>query len=78
MLKDLGVDVSKNTKIDKAVLEVRVDASAGRGMAVLESQEDSSHCYSKLAGTKTHARRHCQNHENPWNLGPDRSWNQTP
>ena len=33
-LKDLGVDMSKNTKIDKAVLEVRVDASVGRGIAV--------------------------------------------
>ena len=32
MLKDLGVDISKNTQIDKAVLEVRVDASAGGGM----------------------------------------------
>ena len=32
--KDLGVDISKNTKIDRAVLEVRVDASAGRGIAV--------------------------------------------
>ena len=29
MLKDLGVDTSKNTQIDKAVLEVRVDASSG-------------------------------------------------
>ena len=34
MLEDLGVDISKNTKIDKAVLEVRIDASAGRGIAV--------------------------------------------
>ena len=34
MLKDLGVDISKNTKIDTAVLEVRVDASAGRSTAV--------------------------------------------
>ena len=34
MLKDLGVDNCKKTKIDKAVLEVRVDASAGRGIAV--------------------------------------------
>ena len=33
MLKDLGVDLSKNTKIDNAVLEVRVDASAGPGIA---------------------------------------------
>ena len=33
-LKDLGVDISKNTQIDKTVLEVRIDASAGRGMAV--------------------------------------------
>ena len=33
-LKDLGVDISNNTKIDKAVLRGRVDASAGRGMAV--------------------------------------------
>ena len=34
LLKDLGVDINKNTNIDKAVLEVRVDASAGRGIAV--------------------------------------------
>ena len=34
MLKDLGLEISKNTKIDKAVLEVRFDASGGRGMAV--------------------------------------------
>ena len=34
LLKDLGVDTSENTKIDKAVLEVRVDASAGQSMAV--------------------------------------------
>ena len=33
MLKDLGVDISKNAQIDKAVLEVRIDASAGRGIA---------------------------------------------
>ena len=32
MLRDFGVDINKNTKI--AVLEVRVDASAGRGIAV--------------------------------------------
>ena len=34
MLTDLGVDISKNTKIDDAALEVRIDASAGRGIAV--------------------------------------------
>ena len=34
MLKDLGVGISKNTKIDKAALEVRVDASGGPGIAV--------------------------------------------
>ena len=34
MLKDLGVDIKKNTKIDKEVLEVRIDASAGRDIAV--------------------------------------------
>ena len=34
MLKNLGTDISENTNIDKAVLEVRVDASAGRGVAV--------------------------------------------
>ena len=34
MLKDLGVDISKNTKIERAALEVRVDASTGRGIAV--------------------------------------------
>ena len=33
MLKDLGVDINKK-KLDKAVLEVRIDASAGRGIAV--------------------------------------------
>ena len=30
MPKDLGVDTSQSTKIDKAVLQVRIDASAGR------------------------------------------------
>ena len=34
MLEDLGVDISKNAQIDKAVLGVRIDASAGRGIAV--------------------------------------------
>ena len=34
MLTDFGFDISKNTKIDRAVLEVRVDASAGRGATV--------------------------------------------
>ena len=29
MPKDLGVDISKKTKIDQAVLEVRIDASIG-------------------------------------------------
>ena len=33
VLKDLGVDINENTKIDKAVLEVRIDAPAGRGIA---------------------------------------------
>ena len=43
MLKDFGVDISKNTKIDKAVLEVRVDASAGRGMAVRRGAREIRH-----------------------------------
>ena len=34
MLKDQGVDISKNTYIDEAGLEVRIDASAGRDTAV--------------------------------------------
>ena len=34
MLKDLGVDISKNNQIDKAVLQVKIDASAGRGIGV--------------------------------------------
>ena len=29
-----GIDISKNTQMDKAVLEVRVDALAGRGIAI--------------------------------------------
>ena len=33
-LKDLKVDISKNSKIDRAVLEVRVDTSAGRDIAL--------------------------------------------
>ena len=54
MLKDLGVDISKNTKIDKAVLEVRVDASAGRGIAVRRGAgRTSSHCYSNIGGYKS-------------------------
>ena len=31
MLKDLRVDISRNAQIDKAALEVRIDAAAGRG-----------------------------------------------
>ena len=31
MLKDLGVDFRKNTPVDRAVLEVRIGASTGRG-----------------------------------------------
>ena len=42
MLKDLGVDISKNTKIDKAALEMRVDASAGRGIAVRREPNTST------------------------------------
>ena len=34
ILKDLGFGVSKNTKIDRAVLEVRIDAFTGRGISV--------------------------------------------
>ena len=72
MLKNLGVDNCKKTKIDKAVLEVRVDASAARGIAVRRRAGRIRH------GTQAHARRHSQNHENPWSLEPGRSWNQTP
>ena len=43
MLKDLRVDINKNTKIDKAVLEVRIDASAGRGIAVRQGAGGSRH-----------------------------------
>ena len=34
MLRDLGVDINKNTKVDKAAPEVKIDASAGRGIAL--------------------------------------------
>ena len=34
MIKDLVVDVSENRKIGRAVLDVRIGASAGRGIAV--------------------------------------------
>ena len=53
MLNDLGVNISKNTKIDKAALEVRVDASPGRGIAVRRGRDGSSHCYSNIANTKS-------------------------
>ena len=43
MLKDLGVDISINIQIDKAVLEVRIDASAGRGIAVRRGAGRSRH-----------------------------------
>ena len=78
MLKDLGVDIRKNTQIDKAALEVRVDASATRHGSTARNWEDSSHCYSNIAGAKAHARRHRQSHENPCILEPGRYWNQTP
>ena len=34
MLMDLGVDINNNTNIEKSALEARIDASAGRGIAV--------------------------------------------
>ena len=34
MLKDLGVDLTENAKRDRPVVEVRMDASAGRGVAL--------------------------------------------
>ena len=77
--KDSGVDVSKITKIDKAVLEMRVDASAGQGIAVRRGAGRIRHIAAPtLWVIKAHARRHRQNHENPWSLEPGRSWNQTP
>ena len=48
-----------------------------RHCSTARSREDSSHCYSTLVGTKAHTRWQSQNHENPWNLEPGRSWNQT-
>ena len=45
----------KNTKIDKAVLEMRVDASAGRGMA--GEPENCAHCYAHIVGAQAHTRR---------------------
>ena len=33
---------------------------------------------SNIVGSEAHARRHSQNHENPWNLETGISWNQTP
>ena len=76
MLKELGVDNCNKTKIDNAVLEVRVDASAGRGIAVRRGAGRIRHIATPtIVGTQAHARRHSQNHENPWSLETGRSWN---
>ena len=79
ILTDLGVDISKNTKIARAILEVRVDASAGRGIVVQRGAGRIRHIATPtLWVQKPHARWHSQNHKNLWNLEPRRSWNQTP
>ena len=71
MLMDLGVDTRKNTPIDKAMLKVRIDASAGRGTA--RSWENLAHCHSNIVGAKAHTRRQSQNHPKSWSAKPSRS-----
>ena len=52
--------------VDEAVLEVRVDASAGRGMAVRRGAGRLRHIATPTSWVqKAHGRRHRQNHENP-------------
>ena len=77
MLKDLGVDISENTKIDKAILEVRVDASAGRGIAVRRRAGRIRH----IATPTLRVQPLTQDGivkitKNPWSLEPSRPWNQ--
>ena len=43
MLKDLGVDISKNSYINQALLEGRIDVSAGKGIAVRRGAGRSRH-----------------------------------
>ena len=50
MLKDLGVEIGKHTQIDQAVLEVRIDAFAGSGIAV---RRELGHCHSHRCSRKT-------------------------
>ena len=63
MLKDLGVDISKNTQSDNTVLEVRVDASAGRGKAVRREAGRIRHVATPtLRVQEAHARWQSQYH----------------
>ena len=74
MLKDLGADISKNTQIGQAFLEVRIDASAGQGIAARRGAHIATPTF---WGAKAHARRQGQKHENPWSLESTRFRNQT-
>ena len=74
MLKDLGVDINKNTKIDKAVLEVRMDASAGRGIAVRRGAGRIRH----IATPTLRVQKLTQDGIVKIAKIPGRSWNPTP
>ena len=78
MLKDLGVDISKNTQIDKAVLEVRIDASAGRGIAARRGAGRIRHTATPTFWVqKLTQDGKVKNHANFWRAEPSRSPNQT-
>ena len=63
MLKDFGVDISKNTKIDisSSGSESRCVRWTRHG-STARSREDSSHCYSSIVVAEAHATLHSQNH----------------
>ena len=71
MLEDLGFNVSENSKIGQAVLEVRIDASAARGIAARRGAGRIRHD-ANTVGSKSHktAKSKTQNGAaNPADLG---------
>ena len=80
MLKEVsGVDISKNTTFDKEeVLEMRLDATDRRSIAVRRGVKRIRHIAPNIVGTEDQTRRESYNHDNPWSNDPGRSWNQTP
>ena len=71
MLKDLGVDVSENSKIGKVILEVRLHESAARGIAARRGARRIRHIATSAQDVKVKITQYPV-------LDTSRSWNQTP